>query len=81
MSLRLSSAKTAPLILDGKKLPGDEEDEDEQFLVEEAAHLPLDVPEVMRVVHMNIMINKNSIKQIINLFYNRVTGIQTRTGR
>ncbi|XP_037542036.1 TRAF3-interacting protein 1 [Nematolebias whitei] len=46
---RLSSAKTsAPVILDGKKLPGDEEDEDEHFLVEEAAPLPLDVPEIMR---------------------------------
>lgn len=69
VSLRLSSAKTsAPVILDGKKLPGDEEDEDEQFLVEEAAPLPLDVPEITRVGHMNIMINNNSIKQIIDFF-------------
>uniref|UniRef100_A0A1A8BAB4 TRAF3-interacting protein 1 n=1 Tax=Nothobranchius kadleci TaxID=1051664 RepID=A0A1A8BAB4_NOTKA len=42
---RLSSAKTpAPVIMDGKALSEDEEDEDEQFLVEEAVPLPSDVP-------------------------------------
>ncbi|KAM9364650.1 TRAF3-interacting protein 1 isoform 2-T2 [Pholidichthys leucotaenia] len=41
---RVSSAKTpAPVIMDGKKLP---EDEDEQFLVDEAAPPPPDAPEI-----------------------------------
>ncbi|CAJ1078811.1 TRAF3-interacting protein 1 isoform X1 [Xyrichtys novacula] len=44
---RLSSAKpSAPVIMDGKKLSEDEEDEDEQFVVEEAAPLPSDAPEM-----------------------------------
>ncbi|XP_029315467.1 LOW QUALITY PROTEIN: TRAF3-interacting protein 1-like [Cottoperca gobio] len=44
---RLSSAKpSAPVILDGKKLSEDEEDEDEQFLVEEAVPPPSDAPEM-----------------------------------
>ncbi|XP_067372270.1 TRAF3-interacting protein 1 isoform X2 [Channa argus] len=47
-SERLSSAKlSAPVIMDGKKLSEDEEDEDEQFLVEEDAPLPSDVPEMV----------------------------------
>lgn len=47
MSFRLSSAKLpAPVILDGKKLSEDDEDEDEQFLVEEAVPQPTDVPEM-----------------------------------
>ncbi|XP_028291666.1 TRAF3-interacting protein 1 isoform X3 [Gouania willdenowi] len=44
---RLSSAKPlAPVIIDGKKHSGDEEDEDDQFLVEEATSPPLDVLEL-----------------------------------
>ncbi|XP_035507329.2 TRAF3-interacting protein 1 isoform X1 [Scophthalmus maximus] len=44
---RLSSAKpSAPVIMDGKKLSEDEDDEDGQFLVEEAAPLPSDAPEM-----------------------------------
>ncbi|XP_075961245.1 TRAF3-interacting protein 1 isoform X1 [Anarhichas minor] len=44
---RLSSAKpSAPVIMDGKMLSEDEEDEDEQFLVEEAVPPPSDAPEV-----------------------------------
>ncbi|XP_067459216.1 TRAF3-interacting protein 1 isoform X1 [Thunnus thynnus] len=44
---RLSSAKpSAPVIMDGKKLSEDEEDEDEQFLVEEAVPPPSDAPEM-----------------------------------
>ncbi|KAK2839539.1 hypothetical protein Q5P01_013279 [Channa striata] len=44
---RMSSAKlSAPVILDGKKLSEDEEDEDEQFLVEEAPPQPSDVLEM-----------------------------------
>ncbi|XP_074551044.1 TRAF3-interacting protein 1 isoform X2 [Halichoeres trimaculatus] len=44
---RLSSAKpSAPVIMDGKKLSEDEDEEDEQFVVEEAAPLPSDVPEM-----------------------------------
>uniref|UniRef100_A0A3Q3VZ94 TRAF3-interacting protein 1 n=1 Tax=Mola mola TaxID=94237 RepID=A0A3Q3VZ94_MOLML len=44
---RLSSAKaTAPVIMDGKRLSEDEEDEDEQFVVEEAVPPPLDAPEM-----------------------------------
>ncbi|KAM7380812.1 hypothetical protein PAMP_004085 [Pampus punctatissimus] len=43
---RLSSAKpSAPVIMDGKKLSEDE-DEDEQFLVEEAVPPPSDAPEM-----------------------------------
>uniref|UniRef100_UPI0037E8294D TRAF3-interacting protein 1 isoform X2 n=1 Tax=Semicossyphus pulcher TaxID=241346 RepID=UPI0037E8294D len=42
---RLSSAKPpAPVIMDGKRLSEDEEDEDEQFVVEEAAPLAADAP-------------------------------------
>ncbi|XP_047457703.1 TRAF3-interacting protein 1 isoform X2 [Mugil cephalus] len=44
---RLSSAKpSAPVIMDGKRLSEDEEDEDEQFLVEEAVPPPSDAPEM-----------------------------------
>uniref|UniRef100_A0A3B4U602 TRAF3-interacting protein 1 n=1 Tax=Seriola dumerili TaxID=41447 RepID=A0A3B4U602_SERDU len=44
---RLSSAKpSAPVIMEGKKLSEDEEDEDEQFLVEEAVPPPSDAPEM-----------------------------------
>ncbi|KAM8854719.1 TRAF3-interacting protein 1 [Spinachia spinachia] len=44
---RLSSAKPlAPVIMDGKMLSDDEEDEDEQFLVEEAVPLPAEAPEM-----------------------------------
>ncbi|XP_073767867.1 TRAF3-interacting protein 1 isoform X4 [Danio rerio] len=44
---RLGSGKTpASVILDGKKLSEDEDDEDGQFVVEEAAPPPSDVPEV-----------------------------------
>ncbi|XP_059199647.1 TRAF3-interacting protein 1 isoform X2 [Centropristis striata] len=44
---RLSSAKpSAPVIMDGKRLSDDEEDEDEQFLVEEAVPAPSDAPEM-----------------------------------
>ncbi|XP_008290542.1 TRAF3-interacting protein 1 isoform X2 [Stegastes partitus] len=44
---RLSSAKpSAPVILDGKRLSEDEEDEDEQFLVEETVPPPADAPEI-----------------------------------
>ena len=44
---RLSSAKaTAPVIMDGKRLSEDEEDEDEQFVVEEAVPPPSDAPEM-----------------------------------
>ncbi|XP_054472009.1 TRAF3-interacting protein 1 [Anoplopoma fimbria] len=44
---RLSSAKpSAPVIMDGKRMSEDEEDEDEQFLVEEAVPLPSDAPEM-----------------------------------
>ncbi|XP_054871221.1 TRAF3-interacting protein 1 isoform X2 [Amphiprion ocellaris] len=44
---RLSSAKpSAPVILDGKRLSEDEEDEDEQFLVEEAVPPPSEAPEI-----------------------------------
>ncbi|XP_041663283.1 TRAF3-interacting protein 1 isoform X2 [Cheilinus undulatus] len=44
---RLSSAKpSAPVIMDGKRLSEDEDDEDEQFVVEEAAPLPSDAPEM-----------------------------------
>ncbi|XP_031730913.1 TRAF3-interacting protein 1 isoform X2 [Anarrhichthys ocellatus] len=44
---RLSSAKpSAPVIMDGKMLSEDEEDEDKQFLVEEAVPPPSDAPEV-----------------------------------
>nr|XP_020466747.1 TRAF3-interacting protein 1 [Monopterus albus] len=44
---RLSSAKhSAPLIMDGKKLSEDEEDEDEQFLVEETLPPPSGAPEM-----------------------------------
>lgn len=51
-SSRLSSAKaSAPIILDGKKLSEDEEDE--QFLVEEAVPQPLDVPEMELVSDSN----------------------------
>ncbi|KAM8856846.1 TRAF3-interacting protein 1 isoform 1-T1 [Synchiropus picturatus] len=43
---RVPSAKTpAPVILDGKKLSEDEEDEDKQFLVEEAVLSPPEVTE------------------------------------
>lgn len=43
LSSRLSSAKPpAPLILDGKRLSEDEEDEDEQFVVEESVPAPAD---------------------------------------
>uniref|UniRef100_A0A3Q3B6L7 TRAF3-interacting protein 1 n=1 Tax=Kryptolebias marmoratus TaxID=37003 RepID=A0A3Q3B6L7_KRYMA len=46
---RLSSAKaSAPVILDGKKLSGDEEDEDGQFLVVESVPALLDAPEIVR---------------------------------
>ncbi|XP_070771009.1 TRAF3-interacting protein 1 [Enoplosus armatus] len=42
---RLSSAKpSAPVIMDGKRLSEDEEDEDEQFVVEEAVPPPSDAP-------------------------------------
>ncbi|TKS67593.1 TRAF3-interacting protein 1 [Collichthys lucidus] len=44
---RLSSAKpSAPVIMDGKKLSEDEEDEDEQFVVEEAVPPAPDVAEM-----------------------------------
>ncbi|XP_027139294.1 TRAF3-interacting protein 1 isoform X2 [Larimichthys crocea] len=44
---RLSSAKpSAPVIMDGKKLSEDEEDEDEQFVVEEAVPPASDVAEM-----------------------------------
>uniref|UniRef100_A0A3Q1GTV7 TRAF3-interacting protein 1 n=1 Tax=Acanthochromis polyacanthus TaxID=80966 RepID=A0A3Q1GTV7_9TELE len=44
---RLSSAKpSAPVILDGKRLSEDEEDEDEQFLVEETVPPPSEAPEI-----------------------------------
>ncbi|XP_060909790.1 TRAF3-interacting protein 1 isoform X2 [Labrus mixtus] len=44
---RLSSAKpSAPVIIDGKRLSDDDEDEDEQFVVEEAAPLLSDAPEM-----------------------------------
>ncbi|KAM8749809.1 TRAF3-interacting protein 1 isoform 2-T2 [Acanthopagrus schlegelii] len=44
---RLSSAKpSAPVIMDGKRLSEDEEDEDEQFVVEEAVPPPSDAPEL-----------------------------------
>lgn len=44
---RLSSAKpSAPIIMDGKKISEEDEDEDEQFLVEEAVPPPLDAPEM-----------------------------------
>ncbi|XP_051260390.1 TRAF3-interacting protein 1 isoform X2 [Dicentrarchus labrax] len=44
---RLSSAKpSAPVIMDGKRLSEDEEDEDEQFVVEEAVPPPTDAPEM-----------------------------------
>ncbi|XP_070832590.1 TRAF3-interacting protein 1 isoform X1 [Chaetodon trifascialis] len=44
---RLSSAKpSAPVIMDGKRLSEDEEDEDEQFVVEEAAPPSLDAAEM-----------------------------------
>uniref|UniRef100_A0A3Q3KEW3 TRAF3-interacting protein 1 n=1 Tax=Monopterus albus TaxID=43700 RepID=A0A3Q3KEW3_MONAL len=47
---RLSSAKhSAPLIMDGKKLSEDEEDEDEQFLVEETLPPPSGAPEMTMV--------------------------------
>ncbi|XP_059418469.1 TRAF3-interacting protein 1-like isoform X2 [Carassius carassius] len=44
---RLGSAKTpAAVILDSKKLSEDEDDEDGQFVVVEAAAPPLDIPEI-----------------------------------
>lgn len=44
---RLGSGKPpATVILDGKKLSEDEDDEDGQFVVEEAAAPPLDIPEI-----------------------------------
>ncbi|XP_060944443.1 TRAF3-interacting protein 1 [Limanda limanda] len=44
---RLSSAKpSAPVIMDGKKLSEDEEDEDEQFVVEEVVPRLSDAPEL-----------------------------------
>ncbi|KAG8000835.1 TRAF3-interacting protein 1 [Nibea albiflora] len=47
MASRLSSAKpSAPVIMDGKKLSEDEEDEDEQFVVEEAVPPASDIPEM-----------------------------------
>lgn len=47
LSSRLSSAKpSAPVIMDGKRLSEDEDDEDEQFLVEEAVPPPSDAPEM-----------------------------------
>ncbi|XP_041858436.1 TRAF3-interacting protein 1 isoform X2 [Melanotaenia boesemani] len=46
---RLSSAKPpSTVIMDGKRLSEDEEDEDEQFLVEEAVAQPPDAPEIHR---------------------------------
>ncbi|XP_050975002.1 TRAF3-interacting protein 1 isoform X3 [Labeo rohita] len=46
---RLGSGKTpATVILDGKKLSEDEDDEDGQFVVEEAAVPPPDIPEIER---------------------------------
>lgn len=39
--------------MDGKKLSEDEEDEDEQFLVEEAVPPPKDVPEMQVVSNFN----------------------------
>lgn len=54
LSFRLSSAKpSAPVIMDGKKLSEDEEDEDEQFLVEEAVPPPSDAPEMEMVSDLN----------------------------
>ncbi len=45
--LRLGSGKPpATVILDGKKLSEDEDDEDGQFVVEEVAAPPLDIPEI-----------------------------------
>ncbi|XP_026151736.1 TRAF3-interacting protein 1 isoform X2 [Mastacembelus armatus] len=41
-----SAKPSAPVIMDGKKLSEDEEDEDEQFLVEEAVPASSDVPEM-----------------------------------
>uniref|UniRef100_A0A3Q0R728 TRAF3-interacting protein 1 n=1 Tax=Amphilophus citrinellus TaxID=61819 RepID=A0A3Q0R728_AMPCI len=51
---RLSSAKpSAPIIMDGKKISEEDEDEDEQFLVEEAVPQPLDAPEMEAVSDLN----------------------------
>lgn len=50
LSFRLSSAKPAAVvIMDGKRLSEEEDDEDGQFLVEEAVPLPSDAP-VMEAV-------------------------------
>ncbi|KAI3356500.1 hypothetical protein L3Q82_017707 [Scortum barcoo] len=52
---RLSSAKpTAPVIMDGNRLSEDEEDEDEQFVVEEAVPPPSDAPEMEVVSELNM---------------------------
>lgn len=51
--LRMGSGKThTAVIMDGKKLSEDEDDEDGQFVVEEAAPPPADVPE-MEVVWLH----------------------------
>lgn len=51
----MSSAKpSAPVIMDGKRLSEDDEDEDEQFLVEEAVPPPSDAPEMEIVSDFSI---------------------------
>uniref|UniRef100_A0A1A8PAL5 TRAF3-interacting protein 1 n=2 Tax=Nothobranchius rachovii TaxID=451742 RepID=A0A1A8PAL5_9TELE len=63
---RLSSAKTpAPVIMDGKALSEDEEDEDEQFLVEEAVPLPSDVPVIEPAQELDSENHGGLVKKIL----------------
>lgn len=58
-SFRLSSTKpSAPVIMDGKRLSEDEEDEDEQFVVEEAVPPPSDAPELEMVSDLSSKLSK-----------------------
>lgn len=65
--LRLGSGKTpATVILDGKKFSEDEDDEDGQFVVEETAPPPSDIPEmeVVLVLFMHVVFRQKKICMI-----------------
>lgn len=68
MFVRISSAKiSAPVIMDGKKLSEDEEDEDEQFLVEEAVPPASDVPEMQVVSDLSSELYECSWEYTVSL--------------
>lgn len=66
---RLGSAKPTAVIIEGKKLSEDEEEDDEQFVVEETAPVPSDMPDLQAVSDLAFCVSRNNISSLYLKLY------------